>query len=407
MNQPVMLRCFSCCLIAGLIMACSSETEKNIPEHVKELENVSIHHSGPEEAGVLTLEPEMDFGETDEVLFNGWINDATVDEQGRVYLVDFRSQKIHAYAPDGSWLTSIGQEGRGPGEFETITAIQAENGRVHVLDGRHLKIAVFEWQEDEVGLVDEFNIDMGQFNRQPGWVEKANEQGWHPRPSGMDLDPDGRYLIRFTDRSVPVNAVLEGRTTNVTRYDPDSRSFTDLDVMAFDWTGQVIVHEVEGGMSVYFGLGYKRDSRIAYRGGQWVYGWNEDFLLRIHDDDGQYIRAVYHSLPNKPLVKDDLLQLNADRGSQFEEMIRNDELPETWPAFQDVLLDRQGRIWVSRISEDPETMDWFILDADGELAGRAQLPSNVRVKYISGDALYAIEQDEDGLPFGRRYRVEG
>jgi len=388
-----------------LVMACSSESPDTIPQHIAELENVSIHQTDPESAPVWNLKPEVSFGDTDDVLIAGHIRNFAVDDQGRVYIADTGTQGIHIYAPDGSFLSTIGREGRGPGEFQTIMAIRVRNNRIHVLD-RQQKIVVFEWQGDEIRLVQEYDLTLQDLDEQPGWMKRAQEKGWYPRPASFNLDPDGRYLIHFVDSSVPMNAVLEGRTSNIARYDPARRTYTDLDIISFDWTGRVLVHEVEGGMSVFFDIPYKRDSRFDYRDGEWVHGWSEEFLLRIYDNEGNYLRASYYNLPQKPLDAQTMIRLYENAGDWFQSIIREDDHPETWPAFQDVFWDDEGRIWVSRIDADPEVTVWMVLDADGELIGRAELPTSSRVRYIGREAVYAIELDEEELIHVMRYRLE-
>lgn len=54
-------------------------------------------------------------GETEDYLF-GRLMDARLDRDGNVCLVDFQLKNLKIFAPDGTWLRTLGREGEGPGE---------------------------------------------------------------------------------------------------------------------------------------------------------------------------------------------------------------------------------------------------------------------------------------------------
>jgi len=43
-----------------------------------------------------------------------------VDDEGRIYVLEFRTQRVRVYSPDGSFSHTIGQEGQGPGELASV-----------------------------------------------------------------------------------------------------------------------------------------------------------------------------------------------------------------------------------------------------------------------------------------------
>tara|TARA_R110002110_G_scaffold129060_1_gene309067 strand:- start:459 stop:1478 length:1020 start_codon:yes stop_codon:yes gene_type:complete len=70
--------------------------------------------------------------------FNGWFAVATgiaVGPEGNVFVADFYNHRIQKFAPDGTFLTSFGKSGAGPGEFEHPIAVDvAADGTVFVAD---------------------------------------------------------------------------------------------------------------------------------------------------------------------------------------------------------------------------------------------------------------------------------
>lgn len=70
--------------------------------------------------------------------FNGWFATVTgiaIDERGNVLVADFYNHRVQKFAPDGTFLTSFGSEGSGPGQFLYPLAVAtAPGGIVYVTD---------------------------------------------------------------------------------------------------------------------------------------------------------------------------------------------------------------------------------------------------------------------------------
>lgn len=70
--------------------------------------------------------------------FNGWFAVATsvaVGPEGNVFVADFYNHRVQKFAANGSFLTSFGGRGSGPGEFEHAIAVDvAADGTVFVAD---------------------------------------------------------------------------------------------------------------------------------------------------------------------------------------------------------------------------------------------------------------------------------
>lgn len=81
--------------------------------------------------------------------FNGWFATATniaLDEDGNVFVADFYNHRVQKFAPDGTFLTSFGNRGSGPGEFEYPMAVAvAGDGTVFVSDFGNSRIQ--KWKQ--------------------------------------------------------------------------------------------------------------------------------------------------------------------------------------------------------------------------------------------------------------------
>lgn len=63
------------------------------------------------------------------------ISDAAFDREGNICLVDFRQKNVQVFAPDGTWLRTMGREGEGPGEFRDARSLFFDGDRYGVLQG--------------------------------------------------------------------------------------------------------------------------------------------------------------------------------------------------------------------------------------------------------------------------------
>lgn len=55
-------------------------------------------------------------------------------EDGSYILTDRRNSKVYHFSSGGKFLNSIGQRGNGPGEYTSITDVQAFKGKIHVFN---------------------------------------------------------------------------------------------------------------------------------------------------------------------------------------------------------------------------------------------------------------------------------
>ena len=70
--------------------------------------------------------------------FNGWFATVTsiaIGPKGNVFVADFYNHRIQKFAPDGTFLTSFGEKGSGPGQFTYPIAVDVDReGTVYVAD---------------------------------------------------------------------------------------------------------------------------------------------------------------------------------------------------------------------------------------------------------------------------------
>lgn len=81
--------------------------------------------------------------------FNGWFTTVTsiaIDEHDNLFAADFYNHRVQKFTADGTFLTSFGGEGTGPGQFDHAIAVAvAEDGTVFVAD--FLNHRIQKWRQ--------------------------------------------------------------------------------------------------------------------------------------------------------------------------------------------------------------------------------------------------------------------
>lgn len=83
--------------------------------------------------------------EGDENYMFGSSVQATADEKGGIYVLDWGRKRIQKYDPAGKFLFSIGRKGQGPGEFGNLWEMRFDaKGRIYITDIANKKISFFD-----------------------------------------------------------------------------------------------------------------------------------------------------------------------------------------------------------------------------------------------------------------------
>lgn len=392
-------------LFAMLFTGCSPEPGPEIPEEYQEMENLEAFPADPEPPGEIALTREAAYGDTGEVILGSIIRGVGVDGKGRVYIGDSRAFTVRVYRPDGSHLRDIGRQGNGPGEFQRLHTFKIADEKLHVLDYNEQRISVFDLSTFE--YVRDLNVALREDGEsRPSWYQRTRENKLYYRAGDFFVRPDGNYLTLFYDQSVVIEENLYNRTYEVSLYNTTQGRYSRHDLLSFKWTGnRLLFHKTENGIRVMFDVPYKRSSEYDYANGTLVRGVTEEMLFRFHDADAHYRKAWYFPRDKRELSRQEALDLYSSETAK--ELIREDELPDTWPAFHSLLLDDRNRLWVSFLTENREEHEWWVLGENGELLAEFTWPARESFEVVRDGKLYTLVSDrQTGVQEVIRYNIE-
>ncbi len=394
-NQFNQIKFYQIILIAFFFASCSNQPDVEIPERISALENLTI--ISPDATPINNTEPvrEAVFGDTDEIII-GQINTFTIDNYDNVYLSDWSKKVIHVYSADGTHIKEMGGEGDGPGEFRRISSISTDEDYLHVLDTQQMRISRFDINNFQ--YLDDMELPF----------ELDFSGGYVTHPQSMNVMSDGNYLIHF---GMGISSGQEDKETVRSvigkKLDIEKGAFEPDTMYSFPASELLVRRE---GTSLWTldvrSVPYKRSAHVHYKSGEIMHGWSEELLFRWFDEDGHYIRAVYTPQEKVPLVRNDIVKAYEDRDEPWREMIRNDNHPETWPAFKRALPDDEGRVWVGLITDDIDSYSWKSFAPDGEIYASFTWPRSIEIHRVQNGAIYTMETDpETDLRQVGKYRL--
>ena len=368
-------------ILLTILLSCSSENEANLPQDLQNVENLTIYSADESPRFEIDLQEVARIDDSDDVLL-GRITGISTDGRDRIYISDDGEKRINVYTPDGEYLQSLGRKGQGPGEFEYIHNLVIDENHVYALDFSKNFINTYFLETLE------FDTTIPLL-REDQRIEKL--QGYFP--SDFQVLSSGEVLVTYTQ--------------SFGRNDDESQKRYDL-IFQTDRTGRIqpdpvlelesaeaIVLRTDNSVSV-FGAPFAISVNSALSPNQKIVVNRTDrFLFKVYDENGNYERAFYYPFPNKPLTRN--TALNQYDNENYKRAIRNYDLPESWPAVDQFLIDDENRFWVSTIIDEEGMFEWWVLDEQGNLLAKQIWPSTHKVEHVQNNYLYMTEEDDMGL----------
>jgi DNA-binding beta-propeller fold protein YncE len=140
-------------------------------------------------------------------------------QSGELYISDgYGNARVHRYSPDGQFLSSWGDYGTDPGEFNLVHSVATDGeGRVYVADRENNRVQIFDRQ--------------GRYLDQ--WVNMY-------RPCGLHIEGDRAYVGQLPTH-LDVNADYPNIGACITIHDLSGRRLARLgDVRAGEEPGQFV-----------------------------------------------------------------------------------------------------------------------------------------------------------------------
>lgn len=348
-------------------------------------DNASSYGEWTLEQDSLTLTEDLRVSGTDDYFF-GSIRDVDVTASGHVVVVDADASHLKLLRPDGTLLDTLGRRGQGPGEFQGPTSVDVARGdSVYVFDNRVDRLTVYTPLPD---------------------AERA-------RSTIITSDAGNLSDVRVLgDRLVGEFTPGYTRREGLYRPSPNTWHVLDETTAAGDSLLHVQRREVatsfsgQGAAIAYLPFG-RVTLVVAGPDDRLYHGFTDSLRIRATSLDGS--TETVAAVPADPIPVTD-----AERDSALSEVdteIRHlieDGFPDAKPAFTDLVVADDGRVWVRRppATPDARTTSWWILHPSTKTIHEVRLPTNVDLEVVRAGKAYGMSAPKDSAPTLVTYRVD-
>jgi hypothetical protein len=318
---------------------------------------------------------------------------------GRIAVLSAGSTQLMIYDSAGTWISSSGRDGEGPGEFRSPFALYRFAGDTLVTYDMQLR------------RVSRFGPD-GAFLHSVSTSQAAGGAYVVPVAHLADGSWVGRTSAGFTPDTRP-GAMRQPQT--LLRLTPEMSSEADTITTVTGSESWIVtggsgkqrfaqIYDVPLGYS----SSYTTHDSLIYVGD------NERYEINVLRPDGSLVRSIRRG-GELPQVTDEMRDhLKADfldgvpAGDVAEQTAIWDAFPkhERMPAYDDFMVDADGNLWVMRarvLSSDPASADVF--DPSGRLLGSVTLPANVKLFEIGTEYVLGVWKDDMDLQHVRMYSI--
>jgi 6-bladed beta-propeller len=352
----------------------------------------------------------------DEYMF-GEVESIAVSAEGDIYVMDSQVPALRKYDSTGTYVTTFGRKGGGPGEYA-----QPDGGLAVLADGR-------------VVLRDPANARLNIYAPDGQYLDAWRLPGGGGFSTNDPLYLDSQGNI-YTTVLLEIGAAPWDWTYGLARFTPEGTHTDTLRVPTWDFERSVVTGERKGSRSSSSVPFTPNTSWSFSPFGYFVGGVSTDYHFDLYRRDGTRLRIErdWTPIPVQPAEADEQeRRIRANFSSQFPGWKWNGpDIPSAKPAFQALMVGKDGTIWVrvpqpayENMSEaeareeerlsggrpqvrfaEPVAFDVF--EPDGRYLGHVSAPrrfSTSPTPVFTRDAVWATERGDLDVVSIVRFRV--
>jgi hypothetical protein len=312
--------------------------------------------------GAITLEEELSIGKSggqpNYIFSRLWY--LAVDDEDNIYAMDQGDTQVKIFDKKGIFLRAIGNKGAGPGELQNPNNIFITNRRELV--------------------VEDFIRNLTYYTPDGKYLRALSTVGIFP--IGILLDSFGRI---FALRNIQ-NPEKPGKEVDL--YDQNLKFLKTIVTVPQPRPDPALIEPFRPGI------------QWALLGdGSLVISSGEDYELDVFNVEGKLIRKIIRDYDFVKITDEDVKQ-RVPKLPEGRKLV----VPKYFPAVRSLTTDDEGRIFVSTYEKPVEsTFINDVFNSSGRYIARVALKGKPQV--WKKHKLYAIEEDQEGFPVVKRYRV--
>jgi hypothetical protein len=391
-------------MVVTVCVGCSGDASGSPRATVRDSAGVHIvESSAPSwrdgQAWSIDSGPELDIGvaEGDPHYQLDQVRDAARLTDGRIVIANGGSNELRYHDATGRYLMTSGRTGKGPGEFNYLSGLLPLGGdTIAALDDGTNRIAVFD--------------GAGRFVRSVTLRAASVVPGTGTVVGRL---PDGSWLkaASMVWGQGAVHPGVRRDTTPWIRFRPDGTMRDTIARLPGEEMTVVLAHGTIGFGPVEFG----RKTFAAMYGDHVYAADNASYEIRVLSPDGTLRQLIRRTRANRPITNVDVQALHRSRLAgvtdpnvrrMVEQITRSADTPDSYPAYQSLVVDAGGDLWVKDYPRPTDTTaTWAVFEPSGTFLGDVRMPGRLRVFEIGDDYVLGSTRDELDVPHVVMYRL--
>lgn len=340
-------------LIFFVSISCSQERDQANEVNTSDLSQLERNH-------LFTI------SDSEEVIMQQ-ITGVNSDSKGRIFLTDQRALQIHAFDPQGDYLTSIGREGSGPGEFRSLLRVYIDGkDQIFAFDVNQAKNIIFaenseRWESDQI-----FMIEGQRYG-----IESA--------------DTDGNVALRQSPPQYPEPGAFwyehELATGNLSAGLTEQNILTIKD-MGYLYSGDGTLKRIPFGRTTIVATDPE---------GNIYFVWNDKFEMAKYNAKMEFIDSLNVNIPNQSISTEERRSAMDRVGNNFRSLAR-EHTPDSKPVINNMIVNKNGDIWLQTF----DTPEYLVLDRGGIPLRSFDLKEEHRLVHVDAERIYTLKLDDAG-----------
>ncbi len=298
---------------------------------------------------------------------------------GRIAVLNAGSHNLRFFDAAGKHLRTVGRRGRGPGEFELPSAL------LHL---PHDTLSVWDRSQNRITIVSPTG-EIIRTARLEGVGDATNEI--------LGVFADRSVLISLLRLDVPESG-FKLWTATLAAFAMDGT--TADTVGTFPWREIGILYREEG---IIGSRTFAPRSTVAVHGERFWFGSGNEPAVEVRDRRGALRGIIRWDAGDRTIGSGDAAAYfeATSPSAPPERRIAFASIPvmDHYPAHGRLVADAAGNLWVERYPrpKSTEPTPWLVLDPEGAVIARANIPADFRVLEIGDDFVIGVRRDAEGV----------
>lgn len=315
---------------------------------------------------------------------------------GRIVVANGGSREIRFYSAASEFISAVGRQGGGPGEFQDLVALR-------LLPGDSL--LAYDWGLQRLSLFD----PQGNFVR-TYLLQLLSEGGYPDYVTAFD---DGSLLVAV-EQYFQASGVESGVHRNNLLYLRCDGQGVQIDTLG-QFPGTESFTSIESDGVLGGPLAFGRRPQGAVHGAGFYFGPSDSYEIGYYTVEGELQRLIRLQVSNPAVTADDIERYKEREYATapdetyralVERLLSVQPYPETMPAYGEFVVDVEGNLWVAEYRNWGEgARRWHVFDPDGALLGVVEMPSGFTAYQVGSDFVLGSWRDESDVEHVRLFEL--